>query len=298
MPHDLTRFLLCFGCQRGGTTWVERQLRVHPGFSLPPRKEIRYLDPLYFHDFDEVRGERIAEFCENHPELTTQVINGEPLPENTDFDWEMRYLLTDRPHYTDDWYRGLFSDCDNELVTADFSPDYSLLPEEGVAHLARLLPHARLLFILRDPVERTISGATYILRNHPDLSAPEVQNDVLEFTRTDLQRRFSDYQTILERFQSHFGSDRILIQFQDDIVKYPFQVLRNICNHTGTSFNPIWFNETLRQLVNRSPLLDVDAATWREVTEYNMPTLEWLARNYGDHALKWLDRAKIRLAGG
>ena len=37
---------LCVGAQKGGTSWLYRQLEPHPDFWMPPMKELHYLDNL------------------------------------------------------------------------------------------------------------------------------------------------------------------------------------------------------------------------------------------------------------
>src|SRR6185295_12624998 len=35
---------LCIGAQKAGTGWLYEQLRSHPGFWMPPMKELHYFD--------------------------------------------------------------------------------------------------------------------------------------------------------------------------------------------------------------------------------------------------------------
>ena len=37
---------LCVGAQKAGTSWLYRQLELHPDFWMPPMKELHYLDSL------------------------------------------------------------------------------------------------------------------------------------------------------------------------------------------------------------------------------------------------------------
>jgi len=37
---------LCVGAQKGGTSWLYQQLESHPGFWMPPVKELHYFDKL------------------------------------------------------------------------------------------------------------------------------------------------------------------------------------------------------------------------------------------------------------
>lgn len=294
MKIEHEKFLVCFGCQRGGTTWLDDQLRRHPDFNFLPRKEIRYLDPIYVHDFKQIQKQRVGEF--------RQRING--LGDNSfpigsqqarNLVWHARYSFVSREDYTDAWYVGLYDGCDRSKVAGDFSPDYSLLPDEGVAHLARLAPQARLIFILRDPVDRTISGSTYVLRHRKEISEEEAQKVVRDIAVTKLQDDFSNYREILGRFQKHFPGDAVRVIFHDDIKKDPMGFLKSVCDHVGVGFDEKYFGGALEKDINRSPVMKVNEDTWRIVSERYLPLLEWLSEQYGSHATTWLERARSRI---
>lgn len=285
-------FLLCFGCQRGGTTWLAEQLRKHPGFDFPPRKEIRYLDPIYVHDFIEIQRQRVKEFRrrlwnelgESPKELETRHAK--------ELLWNARYCLVSRESYDDNWYASLFEACDPGRVTGDFSPDYSLLPEEGVAHLARVVPDAKLVFIMRDPVDRLISGSTYVLRYQGTLTAEEAENRLRGLVKSQLQYQFSDYKTILPRFERYFPPESIVILFQDDISLEPHRVIRAVCDHVQVPFDADLFPDPLAKSVNRSPKLPIPDDVLDVARERMMPVLEYVSARFGSHADRWLASAR------
>jgi hypothetical protein len=294
MKIEHERFLVCFGCQRGGTTWLDDQLRRHPEFNFLPRKEIRYLDPIYVHDFKQIQKQRITEFRQRINNLGE---NAFPIgtQQARNLLWHSRYSFVSREDYSDAWYVGLYDGCDSKKVAGDFSPDYSLLPDEGVAHLARLVPQAKLLFIMRDPVDRTISGSTYVLRHRKQVADDEAQALVKGIALTKLQEDFSNYQTILARYEKYFPKESILVLFHDDIKKNPMGFLKSVCDHVGAPFDEKFFAGALEKDINRSPSMKVSEDTWREVSRRYLPLLEWLSEKYGSHATAWLEKAKARI---
>ena len=62
-----------------------------------------------------------------------------------------------------EWYAGLFKEAPYGAIRGEISPSYAVLSEEGVAYAARLMPDMKVLFLMRDPVERTLSGAMHEL---------------------------------------------------------------------------------------------------------------------------------------
>lgn len=76
------------------------------------------------------------------------------------FDKEARFFCGPGP-YDLEAYRQLFGRPDG-LVAGEWTPDY-LWEEERIAALHAAAPHARLLLLVRDPVERFVSGLAHLL---------------------------------------------------------------------------------------------------------------------------------------
>jgi len=286
------KFLLCFGAQRGGTTWLDLQLRQHPGFSFPPYKEIRYLDPIYVHDFANIQQQRIH--------LFQRMIRHRKVPEQTGITeqeskallWRAKYSLVSRGNYNDDWYSSLFADVDESKVTGDFSPDYSLLPDSGVEHLFSLVPNTKLIFLLRNPVNRIISGASYAIRTEVNLSPEEREKKLVNSIKSDLQFAFSDYQGIIERYERFFTQSSLKVLYHDDINENPLKIIKEACEWGGAEFKPKYFRESIEKSVNTSKEQQFPEEALRELNRKCMPTLEWLANRYGGRTEKWLEQAK------
>jgi hypothetical protein len=80
-----------------------------------------------------------------------------------------------------DWYGAYFQNCPRGMVCGEVSPSYLVHPTTP-ARIAHVAPHAKLIFLLRDPVERAISayrdmlakgdtelGLADALATHPEL---------------------------------------------------------------------------------------------------------------------------------
>ena len=67
---------LCVGAQKAGTSWLYRQLELHPDFWMPPVKELHYLDNLNRtkrRDPPRSNDERDACFIESIKDLSMEV---------------------------------------------------------------------------------------------------------------------------------------------------------------------------------------------------------------------------------
>src|SRR5262249_23994658 len=74
--------------------------------------------------------------------------------------WWARYFTTSRS--TDQWYLNLFRPAGGRIA-GDISPGYALIDDEGVRRVQRICPDARIIFLLRHPVERAWSHAVMLL---------------------------------------------------------------------------------------------------------------------------------------
>ena len=141
-------------------------------------------------------------------------------------------------------YMDLFSDCPAESFCGEATPDY--LTTEGCDELIHsVLPEAKLIVILRDPVERTWSHYLFSVLNKVETMGfqsaldAEAERLTVKSDHTDiffsyLQR--SRYIEHLERFESLFGNDRLKIVFFEDLVKKPQQVLMQLLDFLDVSF--------------------------------------------------------------
>src|SRR5262245_8764381 len=61
-----------------------------------------------------------------------------------------------------DWYRSLFVSSDR--VEGEITPAYAILPPRQVAEIAATFPDLRLIYILRNPIDRAWSSALMALQ--------------------------------------------------------------------------------------------------------------------------------------
>lgn len=125
-----------------------------------------------------------------------------------------------------DWYASHFADVGKETAIGEASPNYMHHP--GVARrIHDLLPDAKLLFVLRDPVDRAYSNFWFnIGRETWDPSASF--SDVLR-TEDGADRLIEKgyYHRHLGGFLEHFDRDRILVLLNEDLQSNPEEVMRD-----------------------------------------------------------------------
>ncbi|MGK7895653.1 MAG: sulfotransferase, partial [Xenococcus sp. (in: cyanobacteria)] len=158
---------ICIGAERSGSTWLYKNLKKHPEIWLPPVKEIHYFDEKEklgsvniwqrFFDKNSSLNRRWRRILKN--QLAKQL-------ENDSFDyqnikWYFNYFFRPR---NDQWYASLFQP-DSRQKTGDITPAYSTLGIKSVAHIHKLMPDVKIIFILRNPMQRAWSHALKRMRD-------------------------------------------------------------------------------------------------------------------------------------
>lgn len=220
LPH-----FLGIGVPKAGTTWLYENLRQHPQVWLPPLKEIHYFDRArrpYLLDGLALSASKRYLF---RRWMTPALADLYKYPKN--LGWHLRFFVGVR---SPTWYHSLFHPNDGQM-TGDITPTYSVLPEEKIAQVAQLLPTAKLILLLRDPLERIWShAAMYFSRYGQRGLAAAPQTAIAAFLdRPDVRQR-SDYVTILERWQRFFSPEQFYIGFYDHLKTNPASFFQTICH--------------------------------------------------------------------
>ena len=225
-PH-----FLGIGAQKAGTTWLYVMLAQHPDLWLAPVKELHYWDEKIdirrwtarwtSKDFGAVRWRR---------QLQRQLEEArERRPSLADLRWSAKFFLGSP---NDDWYRALFAPGAGR-VTGEITPRYSLVAPERVAHIRRQLPDLKLVFLMRNPIERAWSSAGMSVRRR-GMSGAEAARLLREHVDLDRSRRVSDYLQTLEAW-SVFPPDQIFVGYIEDIAYHPQRLLQDIHAFLGVA---------------------------------------------------------------
>jgi hypothetical protein len=152
----------------------------------------------------------------------------------------------------EEWYLNLFAAAGSELVIGESSTVYSRIPHfpAVVERIANFNSEARFIYIMRDPVERTISQYWYHVRFCGE------RRDMLTAIREDPHfTDASNYAMQLAPYLERFGSERIATLTFEELSKNPLNVSRELFAWLGVdaSFVP----PNLDQRENATPQIIV-----------------------------------------
>ena len=221
---------LGIGAQKAGTTWLYENLRRHPQLWLPPVKELHYLDQkpprLTKRLFGKTAPMRTAR--QHLREQLLGFVSGRSRWE--DLAWAARYCLLPR---SDAWYRSLFPEIEGRMP-GEICPGYARLDAEAVGEVRRRMPEARILYLLRDPIERSWSTSAMHFRKPRFGRIHEFSDAEIEahFTRPKTARH-DDYLGNLASWSRHYPPEQMFVGFFDDLVEDPRAFLASVLCFLG-----------------------------------------------------------------
>lgn len=134
-----------------------------------------------------------------------------------------------------DHYRRLFHAASPEQILGEKSADYFAHPT-APARLAKVMPGARLVLQLRNPVDRAYSDYKMLYRRGTVTGPPEAY---LHSGTTRHHRFLRDglYAEHLARWLEHFDREQIRVLLFEDVKAQPTQVVATVCEHIGAPYH-------------------------------------------------------------
>ncbi|MHB8255607.1 MAG: sulfotransferase family protein, partial [Acidiferrobacter sp.] len=163
----------------------------------------------------------------------------------------------------------------------DASPSYLWCPQ-APARIAAVAPDARIIVILRDPVERAY--AQYLM----DYAEGAIHRPFFEAVRTDWERHDKGwgvsqlyvelglYTKQIQRYRATFGRDRVLVLLLEDLKKDARAVLGGVARFLG---------------IAESPMASID--TTEAHNHYLQPKGQWVRRLAGHPISRFLGERVI-----
>ena len=224
---------LGIGAQKAGTTWLHARLSEMPQFFLPPVKELHYFDRSNEYPSPDQLSKTTLFSRLIKPSWTYKAIRsvlrqyrlGRPDLAK----WYRKYYFSS---YTDEWYMRLFDQDDK--IQGELSPAYAILKERDIEHLHNLMPHVKLIFILRDPISRAWSHFRHAGKEGIGIDPTSAsEEEILAFMESPRQVDRGDYLQTIRRYKKYFKEEQLLILFYDELLEDPTAFLSTVVDFLG-----------------------------------------------------------------
>ncbi len=242
----IENYFVGIGAQKSGTTWLARMLATHPDVFVTPVKEIHYFD--HAHGLTEHLGsrKRRSRYRKYHQRMWTQWSRFREYKRQ--WPWYRDYMTNP---IGDEWYVRLFRHRDGRTVAGEITPEYAILGREGLAHIKRLAPGARVIFIMRNPVDRMWSQVLHQCRARGLDANRQPMEAIVQMLAEPRFGELGDYATTLDDLAATFRPEQTLVLFYEDMHKDRLAALETVCRFIGVRFEAGYFSELGRRY-NRS----------------------------------------------
>lgn len=252
---------MCIGAPRAATTWLFENLRADPQVFLPKLKELHFFDEPDANRADDratgLRWHRHHYFDMSNP---------------NHFRW---YWLQFRPGIA--------------VKKGDITPSYSTLSAARVRLIHELMPSLKVIYILRNPIDRAWSGlrksiwyqkgATHALTRSAEWLEQTIMSPAI-LTR-------GNYRRILETWEGIFPRSQMLVLFYDDIVSDPSAVLTMVYAFLELKRPARVKGSSAETRVNAAPELSMPARIRARLDAQYGDDIDFLERRFGRDLRHW-----------
>ncbi len=163
-------------------------------------------------------------------------------------------------HYFDRWYfRRLRNyarhfEAAGDRLPGEITPSYSVLPMERIRLMHAVMPDARLILLLRNPIDRAWSHLLMHLlrRQRHSFDSLTVDQMLAHLKKPGCYER-GCYLRMLHRWESVFPPEQLLVGFFEDLTLRPQGLLQDVLDHIGFTGEVTWDTLPYQKLVNKAP---------------------------------------------
>lgn len=137
----------------------------------------------------------------------------------------------------EDWYLSLFQDAGADQLCGEASTNYTNWPlyPNTVTRMAELAPAAKLIYLMRHPVERAYSHYIQLIQNiradNPDYKFDKTFEEHIATDDSVIQS--SNYMLQIEQFLARYSRDQMLFLIFEEFVKEPQASLLQVADFLG-----------------------------------------------------------------
>jgi hypothetical protein len=198
-------------------------------------------------------------------------------------------------HYFDQQFaRPLRSYCDyfhaaGDRKKGEITPAYGVLEPQRIRFIHQIMPEVRLIFIMRNPVERAWSQAIMNLvvqpqRNYEQVTAAEFMSHF----RAERALIRGDYMRTMDNWLRFFDPEQLYVGFFEDISQRPTELLSEIFAHLGVLQPDNWQGFPYQQVFFPGPQHPLPGPYRAVLEEIYASQIAIVHERFGPRAERWL----------
>lgn len=194
-----------------------------------------------------------------------------------------------------------------DMVRGEITPGYNTLRRDRIAWVRRLIPRARLILIIRNPVDRAWSATRRVISKmaavqgitFDEMDDSEFINYMLNEWAYRPERGMAgafepgllegQYSRVIGNWLAQFDEEQLLIVFFDEISRDPDGLLGKVCRHIGVDASLLPKQE-IQKVVNANPTHRIPERFRTFLVELYADEMQFLQDRFGkeiDAAWGW-----------
>ena len=153
------------------------------------------------------------------------------------------------------WYSDLFLP-GKDKIKGEKTPSYCVLPKKRIQFIHSIMPKVKVIFLMRNPIERDWSHAVMNLIKFDKKHLEQIPKEKFIF-HFNLNERFSNYLNIINNWRSFFPENQLFTGCFDDIHRHPKQLLIDIFNFLNVSSSINLSTFPYRKKINKNPKIQI-----------------------------------------
>jgi hypothetical protein len=155
------------------------------------------------------------------------------------------------------------------------------------------MPQVKIIFFMRNPIERAWSHAVLGLAKNRHRSIEEVpENEIYRSLSGELSTLKSSYLRTLKIWQKVFPENQLFIRFFEEISEHPYDLLRDICVFLGLEFNKNWFKESAERNIFKGNYTRIPDNIYSFLCQKHFSDIKALNNEFGSYTNRWLSEVQ------
>lgn len=250
-------FVLGVGCQKGGTSWLRAYLHALPECDFGFAKEYHVLDVLYppYNDrFKKRQSKQLRTYLKHAKKnkiTKKQSSTLQKLLIRVNFYQNIKHYF--------DYFTMLGARSKSTRVVGDVTPAYAILPEKALKKVRDEMTArgftVKVVFLMRDPIERLHSAARMRLRDARASGKPLTESEGEIFTEMLADPKSigrSKYQETIRKLDKLFAPEDIYYGFYEEL--FTDSEIKKVTDFLGIKFKSPDFGVRINTTVRTSDL--------------------------------------------
>jgi hypothetical protein len=173
-------------------------------------------------------------------------------------------------------------------VKGEITPSYGKSPLERIQFIRKIMPEVKLIYILRNPIDRIWSSTRRALGKNPGATFEHAkESEILACFQDAGRKANTDYPAILKNWLSVFPAEQLHVAFFEEITNQPQALLAKLFDFLGVPMEVDWKKFPYQKVINKNPEQPIPQK-YREILEkIYKKDIDQLYERFGDPVRSW-----------